>query len=489
LRCLPGCPVAFGVARLIAYSCGDSRGSEQVLPRSHLIPEGNHPAESCSHCASIVNQLLRFDTLVSPAIAPSKQQLAALRHPGFAGFLAARFLATFAIQMQTVAVGWQVYAIRHDPLDLGLVGLSQFAPFIPLALVAGHAADRFNRRRILALCYATQVLCALGLLAFTLSGARIVWPVFAVMVLFGAARAFAMPCSQAIVPTLVPIESFGNAVALSSSSFQVATIAGPTLGGILYLAGPQTVYGVVAGLLAIASVLMSVAKGQPVREASAAAASQPGSAPPDPAAEKSWHTVLEGLRFVRSRPVVLGAISLDLFAVLLGGATALLPAYARDVLHVGPTGLGLLRTAPGLGAALAGTVLAFSPMVRYVGRWMFAGVALFGIATVVFGLSHIFVVSLLALLVLGTGDMVSVYIRHMLVQLETPDAIRGRVSAVNGVFIGASNELGEFESGLTAAWFGLVPAVVIGGVATLLIAGLWMRFFPALRAVDRFPGH
>jgi hypothetical protein len=186
---------------------------------------------------------------------------------------------------------------------------------------------------------------------------------------------------------------------------------------------------------------------------------------------------------------VLGAISLDLFAVLLGGATALLPAYARDVLHVGPSGLGLLRTAPGVGAALAAVVLAFSPMVRHVGRWMFAGVALFGVATVIFGLSHFFVVSLCALLLLGVGDMASVYIRHMLVQLETPNAIRGRVSAVNGVFIGASNELGEFESGLTAAWFGLVPAVVLGGVATLLVAGLWMRWFPALRSIDRFPGH
>lgn len=391
--------------------------------------------------------------------------------------------------MQTVAVGWQVYALRHDPLDLGLVGLSQFLPFMPLALVAGHAADRFNRRRILALCYATQVLCALLLLAFTISGLHVVWPVFAVMVLFGIARAFSMPSSQAIVPTLVPIESFGNAVALSSSSFQVATIAGPTLGGLLYLAGPQTVYGVVAVLLATASVLMSLAKVQQVKQVSVAATSPPGSALPDSAAAKSWHAVLEGLRFVRSRPVVLGAISLDLFAVLLGGATALLPAYARDVLHVGPTGLGLLRTAPGVGAALAAVVLAFSPMVRHVGRWMFAGVALFGIATVVFGLSHIFIVSLLALLVLGTGDMASVYIRHMLVQLETPDAIRGRVSAVNGVFIGASNELGEFESGLTAAWFGLVPAVVIGGVATLFITALWMRLFPTLRKIDKFPGH
>ena len=391
--------------------------------------------------------------------------------------------------MQTVAVGWQVYSLRHDPLDLGLVGLSQFLPFIPLALVAGHAADRFNRRRILALCYATQVLCALLLLAFTISGQRVVWPVFAVMVLFGSARAFSMPSSQAIVPTLVPIESFGNAVALSSSSFQVATIAGPALGGILYLAGPQTVYAVVAVLLAAASVLMSLAKVRHVKQLSVAATAAPASALPDPAAAKSWHAVLEGLRFVRSRPVVLGAISLDLFAVLLGGATALLPAYARDVLHVGPTGLGLLRTAPGVGAALAAVVLAFSPMARHVGRWMFAGVALFGIATIVFGLSHVFIVSLLALLVLGIGDMASVYIRHMLVQLDTPDAIRGRVSAVNGVFIGASNELGEFESGLTAAWFGVVPAVVIGGIATLFITALWMRLFPTLRKIDKFPGH
>jgi MFS family permease len=388
--------------------------------------------------------------------------------------------------MQTVAVGWQVYSIRHDPLDLGLVGLSQFLPFIPLVLIAGHAADRLNRRKILAACYSIQVVCALLLLAFTLKGLHVVWPVFAVMVLFGIARAFSMPSSQAIVPTLVPIESFGNAVALSSSSFQVATIAGPTLGGVLYLAGPQTVYAIVAVLLASAAVLMSLAN---VRRVNVAAAAELASKVPEAATSESWHAVLEGLRFVRSRPVVLGAISLDLFAVLLGGATALLPAYARDVLHVGPTGLGLLRTAPGVGAALTAIVLAFTPMARHVGRWMFGGVALFGVATIIFGLSHIFLLSLFALLLLGLGDMASVYIRHMLVQLETPNAIRGRVSAVNGVFIGASNELGEFESGFTAAWFGLVPAVVIGGIATLLITLLWMRLFPTLSKVDRFPGH
>ncbi len=394
-------------------------------------------------------------------------------------------MGTVAVQMQTVAVGWQVYSLRHSPLDLGLVGLSQFVPFIPLVLLAGHAADHFNRRRILALCYAIQVLCALLLLAFTLSARREVWPVFAVMVLFGIARAFALPASQAVVPTLVPVESFGNAVALSSSSFQIATIAGPTLGGLMYLAGPEIVYATVALLLGSAALLMGFVKLQPKSVAAAAKSDRE----PPAAPSKSGHALLQGIRFVRSRPVVLGAISLDLFAVLLGGAAALLPAYARDVLHVGPTGLGILRTAPGIGAALAGGLLAFTPISRHVGRWMFGGVSLFGVATIVFGLSQIFLVSAGALLLLGMGDMVSVYIRHMLVQLDTPDEIRGRVSAVNGVFIGASNELGEFESGITAAWFGLVPAVVLGGVATLVVAGLWMRWFPQLRTMDNFPRH
>jgi MFS family permease len=398
--------------------------------------------------------------------------LSALRHPNFARFLSARFLAVFAVQMQSVAVGWQIYALTKNPLDLGLIGLAQFLPFVFLVLPAGHAADRLNRQKILFTCYATEVLCGVMLLWFTLSGLTTVWPVFATMTLFGVARAFSMPSSQALIPNLVPIESFGNAVALNSSTFQVATIAGPTLGGLLYLAGPEVVYTTVAVFLTVASILMSLVK-TPVKPRST-----------EPA---SWHTVLEGLRFVRSRPIILGAISLDLFAVLFGGATALLPAYASDVLHVGPTGLGLLRTAPGVGAALMAVALAFSPMGRNVGRWMFSGVFLFGIATIVFGLSTIFLLSLFALFLLGVGDMISVYIRHMLIQLETPDAIRGRVSAVNAVFIGASNELGEFESGVTASWFGLVPAVVIGGVATLIVGGLWMRWFPALKNVDRFP--
>ncbi len=402
----------------------------------------------------------------------SSSALSALRYPDFARFITARFLATLAVQMQSVAVGWQVYALTGDALDLGLIGLAQFLPFVALVLPAGHVADRYDRRRILALCFATEVVCGVLLLGFTLTGYAEVWPVFAVMVLFGAARAFSMPASQAITPNLVPTESLPNAIAVNSSTFHLATIAGPTLGGLIYLAGPATVYAAVAVLLVVSVMLMVAVR-------------LPRLPPSDEPV--SWHTLLEGLRFVRSRPVVLGAISLDLFAVLFGGAVAMLPAYAKDVLHAGPTGLGLLRTAPGTGAALCAILLAFAPIMRNVGRWMFAGVLLFGAMTVVFGSSKHFALSLAALFLLGAGDMISVYIRHMLIQLETPDAIRGRVSAVNAVFIGASNELGEFESGITAVWFGLVRSVVIGGVATLAVAFLWMRLFPSLRTMDLFP--
>jgi len=396
----------------------------------------------------------------------------ALAYPDFSRFISARFLATLAVQMQSVAVGWQIYALTGDPLDLGLIGLAQFLPFVALVLPAGHIADRNDRRTILALCYVTEVACGVLLLTFTLVGLEATWPVFTAMVLFGTARAFSMPASQAITPNLVPVESFGNAVALNSSTFQVATIVGPTLGGVLYLAGPAVVYSCVVALLLVSVVLMlAVHVPRVVRDL-------------EPV---SWRTLLEGLHFVRSKPVVLGAISLDLFAVLFGGAVAMLPAFAKDILHVGPTGLGLLRTAPGVGAALCAIVLAFTPILRNVGRWMFGGVLLFGAMTVVFGLSTSFLVSLVALFLLGVGDMVSVYIRHMLIQLETPDAIRGRVSAVNAVFIGASNELGEFESGVTAVWFGLVRSVVIGGVATLAVALLWMRLFPSLRTISQFP--
>jgi len=401
-------------------------------------------------------------------------RFAVLRNRDFTLFLAARFLATLAVQMQTVAVGWQVYEVTRDPLDLGLIGLSQFLPFVLLILPAGHMADSRDRRRIITLCFALECVCALLLLALAARGLHSAAPVFAVMVLFGIARAFAMPTGQALLPNLVSREQFGTAVALNSSTWQVATIAGPALGGVVYLSGAPVVYGTVAALLALAVLFTLMVRRGGERTATT---ETPG-----------LHTLLSGLRFVWSRRPVLGAISLDLFAVLFGGATALLPVYAADVLHVGPGGLGLLRTAPGAGAALCGLAIGILPISRHVGRWMFGGVVAFGIATVVFGVSTSFWLSVAALTLMGAGDMVSVYIRHLLVQLETPDAIRGRVSAVNAVFIGASNELGEFESGLTAAWFGTVPAVIVGGCATLLVAGAWSRLFPELRLMDRFPG-
>ena len=395
-----------------------------------------------------------------------------LQYPAFTRFLSARLLASVAVQMQTVAVGWQVYAITGNPLDLGLIGLSQFLPFVLLVLPAGHVADRHNRALILALCIALEFFCALALLAFTLSGLAVAWPVFAVMVVFGVARAFSMPAGQAIMPNLVPPSLFSRAVAVNSSTWQVSTIAGPAIGGLVYLAGPDVVYASVAGLLAAAFLfVVGVKTARPAR----------------PDTPDTWHTLLEGLRFVWRRKVILGAVSLDLFAVLFGGAVALLPAIASDILHVGPDGFGWLRAAPGIGAAVIALALAWRPITRHVGAMMFAGVAVFGVATVVFGLSTNYLLSLVALIVIGASDMVSVYIRHMLVQLETPDAIRGRVSAVNAVFIGASNELGDFESGVTAAWWGLKPAVVVGGIASIAIAGLWMRWFPALRRIDEFP--
>ena len=403
---------------------------------------------------------------------PNAPSASALTYANFRYYAAARFFTTLAVQMQSVAIGWQVYQATGNPLDLGLIGLAQFLPFIVLVLPAGQVADRVDRKLILALCYSVEALCAVLLLIWSLSPVDAVWPVFAVLVLFGCARAFAMPTTQAISPNLVPRVAFPNAVALNSSMSHVATIAGPALGGLFYMFGPNVVYAVVGVTLMIAVLLMSR-----VRLPAMVRSLEP----------PSWRTLLEGLRFVRSRPVILGAISLDLFAVLFGGAVALLPAFARDVLATGPVGLGLLRTAPAVGAAVMAIWLVFHPIRRHVGRWLFAGVAVFGLAIVAFGLSTSFLVSLLALAVLGAGDMVSVYIRHMLIQLETPDEIRGRVSAVSAVFIGASNELGEFESGVTAAWWGIVPAVIVGGTATLVVSGLWTRLFRSLWTMDELP--
>ena len=400
--------------------------------------------------------------------------LAVLRYRGYAAYAAARFCTTLCWQMLSVAVGWQVYALTHNPLDLGYVGLVQFLPFVVLVLPGGYVADHVERRLVLVAAYGVAALCA-GILAWcSLAGVRAVWPIFAVMGVFGAGRAFWMPASSAMTPNLVPPEAFPNAVALNSMLLEVGVIAGPALGGVLYLIGPSVVYCVVTGLLLLAVALISVIK--PIRARDTAEESRTG----------TMASLLEGLRYVLHHKALLGAISLDLFGVLFGGATALLPAYAQDVLHVGPVGLGVLRTATGVGAALTALALVVSPIERHVGRWMFAGVALFGMSTVVFGISRSFPLSLLALVLLGSGDMVSVYIRQVLIQLETPDAIRGRVSAVGSMFVGASNELGEFESGLTARWFGLVRAVVLGGVVTLGVVGAYLRLFPELRVMDRF---
>lgn len=397
---------------------------------------------------------------------------AALRNRSLLCFLVSRMISALGLQMQGVAVGWQVYDLTGSFLDLGLIGLAQFAPFFFLVLPAGHAADRYDRKRLLSGCLVLQMFCSCFLLTFSVSGQNAVWPVFVALSLQGIARAFSMPASQAFLTNVATPEQFGQAVALASSSFHVAVILGPTLGGALYLAGASSVYAIVTGLLALSALLLWFVK------------SHPRNATKEP---PSLAAALEGLRFVWSRPAVLGALSLDLFAVLLGGAVALLPAYARDVLHTDAIGLGMLRTAPGIGAATTAAVLAVWPVSRHVGFWMFGGVALFGVSNIAMGLTGNLWLALACLTVGGAGDMVSVYVRHILVQTETPDEVRGRVSAVNAVFIGASNELGEFESGLTAAWWGLVPAILVGGVATLVVAVSWAWWFKVLTLMDRFP--
>jgi MFS family permease len=410
------------------------------------------------------------------AAAPAQRisALTALRYRDFAVYAVARFCATLSWQILGAAVGYQVYHLTRDPLSLAAIGFVQFLPFFLCVLPAGQVADRFDRRMVLIGAYSVEALCAATLLWFTLSGMKAVWPVYVAMGVFGAGRAFWMPTGQAITPNLVPREAFPAAVAVNSTLFQTGVIVGPALSGVLLLWGPEVAYGTAVALLSTVVGLMITIK--PVRASVAPTAFRFGD-------------LLEGLRFVFRRRTVFGAISLDLFAVLFGGATAMMPIFASEVLHVGPVGYGMLRAAPGVGAACMAAVLAFSPIQRNVGPWMFSGVAVFGVSTIVFGLSTVFWVSLVALVLLGAGDMVSVFVRHLLVQLETPDAIRGRVSAVSSMFIGASNELGEAESGLAAAWLGLVPSVVLGGLATLLVVGVYTRVFPELRRMNEFPRH
>ena len=387
----------------------------------------------------------------------------------FGLYLAARFLSALAIQMQNVAIGWLVYDLTRDPFALGLVGLASFLPAVALALVTGHTADRYDRRGILVACYLVTLGTSLGLLAIAVSGSGEVWRIYALLLLFGVSRAFANPAGQALVPNLVPPEQLANAIAWNSTAWQTATIAGPALGGLLYYFGAPVAFGAAALCFLVCCILFAMMHSR----------QQPA------LGGISLVTLAGGTRFIRSRSACVGAIALDLFAVLLGGATALLPVYARDILDVGPGGLGLLRSMPAVGALLVALWLAQRPLQSRSGLRMFQGVAIFGVATIGFGLSTNLVLSCLCLFVLGAADMISVFIRSTLVQFDTPDAMRGRVAAVNSVFIGASNELGEFESGAVAAAIGTVPAVVIGGIGTLAVCGLWVRWFPELRYRDR----
>ncbi|HVL57210.1 MAG TPA: MFS transporter [Burkholderiaceae bacterium] len=392
-----------------------------------------------------------------------------LSHPQFALYWFARLAATLATQIHIVGVGWQLYSLTEDPLDLGLLGLVQFAPAMLLLFVAGPVADRFNRRSIL-MAFRTTEAVAVGLLAWASFGG---WAsrelIFAFAFVIGVARAFEMPAAQALLPALLPPQILSRGIALSSSAHQGATIIGPAIGGFLYVAGPQVVYSTSA-LLFVAAAAMMIG----IRD-------RRSGSPPKITLEYTF----AGIGFIRRHPILLGAISLDMFAVLLGGATALLPIYARDILETGPWGLGLLRSAPAVGALAVALWLANRTLERRVGRLLFGAVAVFGFAMLVFAVSRSLALSLAALALSGAADMVSVVIRMSLVQLETPDRMRGRVGAVNSLFIGASNQIGEFRAGVTAALIGVVPSVVVGGLGTLAIVVLWIRWFPQLAGRDR----
>ena len=396
----------------------------------------------------------------------------AFTHPDFVSYTLARFFIVLSLEMLSVAVGWQVYEITHRPLDLGYVGLAQFLPGFALFLFAGHAADLFERRRLLMWCYAGFALCSALLLLISWRAPHSVHLIYAVLVLLGAVRSFNFPASRAILPQLVPEEHFPNAVAWNSSIFQIATIAGPALGGIVYaiFRGPNTVYAI-----AVSISILAMAMTMRIKILTAVRSQEP----------VSLRTVFAGFRFIWDKKLILGSISLDMFAVLLGGAVALLPVYAREILHTGPWGLGLLRSAPGVGAAVMAIVVAHRPIRRRAGMAMLLCVAGFGVFTIAFGISHSLILSLIALFLCGASDMVSVIIRATLIQIATPDEMRGRVNAVDMLFIGVSNELGEFESGFTAQWFGTVPAVVIGGIGTLVVIGIWAWLFPELRKADQ----
>ncbi|MVA24144.1 MFS transporter [Agrobacterium vitis] len=403
------------------------------------------------------------------SISQSEDRFAAFRHSAYTKFFFARFLAAFAMQIVSVAVGWQMYEVTGNALYLGLIGLVQFLPALLLILVTGTAADRMNRRMIVAVCLGVSAVCVALLLFLTVENAFAPVPVLAIMTIFGIERAFMGPAVQSLAPNLVPEKDLANSFAWNASSWQTASILGPVAGGLLYGVGPLSAYIVALGFMAAGTILVLLVP-KPVQRT----ANEP----------KTWTYLLAGFKFIRHEKVVLGAISLDLFAVLLGGAVALMPIYASDILTMGPMGLGILRSAPGVGAIAMATFLATFPIKHRAGTIMFVGVAIFGLATVAFGLSTVWWVSALALAVMGAGDMISVYVRETLLALWTPDQVRGRVNAVNSVFIGASNELGEFRAGTMAHLIGPVGAVVVGGVGTLAVSIIWALTFPKLRTID-----
>ena len=382
----------------------------------------------------------------------------------------ARLMSGISAQMQLVAVGWLVYDITHDPLALGLIGLIAFLPWVALVLVTGQVADRYDRRLILVFSYAVSSAVSFGLFLFALGDPKEVWPIYCFVLVLGITRAFAMPTTSALVPNLVPKEELGHAIAWSSSAFQVATIVGPALGGILYIWGPALVFVISSAGIALTAIIIYQIRPRPVR---------------DRPTRMDWANVIAGLVFIRSKPVIFGAVTLDMVAVLLGGAEALLPIFARDILAIGPLGLGIMRSMPAAGAICMVVLLARHAITSRVGVQMFAAVAIFGLATIGFGLSTNLYFSLGCLFVLGAADMISVYVRQTLVQIETPDSMRGRVAAMNSLFIGTSNQLGEFESGTVARLIGTIPCVVVGGIGTVIVSGLWAKWFPELRTRDR----
>jgi MFS family permease len=408
---------------------------------------------------------------VAPALG-KPSPFAALGHRDFRYYTAARFLATVAVQMASLAVGFQVWDLTHRKIDLAYVGLAQFLPIFSLSIVAGQVADRIDRRAILVLCDAVFAACAIALYLLAQSREPHLAAILAVLVLLGAARAFYGPAGSALLPSLVPREHFTNAVTWQSALWEVAAISGPSAAGLIYgMKGrPDHVYLVAAGSLVLSAIAFAGIRTAPAKLERAPA---------------TLATALAGVRYVFANRILLGAISLDFFAVFLGGATALLPVFATDILAVGPHGLGVMRAAPAVGAGLTAAFLAFRPLGGRAGPKMLAGVAIFGAATIAFGLSRSYLLSLACLAILGAADMVSVVVRSTLIQAATPAEMRGRVSAVNLIFVGASNELGEFESGTVAELLGAVPAVVLGGAGTILVVALWALRFPVIRRVDR----